>query len=571
VELPGVTAANGTRSGLTKAGASVAVPAARPPTSPVSPPGAPRPRPGSRPRPRPNAGWLVVIVPGLAELLIGGYQLGRASLWRDEGYTREVVVRSAGQILALLRHQDAVHGLYYLSVHVVVDVLGASTPDLRLPSLAASVLAVALTAALGRRLAQAAGQPAPRLTGLLAGLLLAGLPLTTWYAQDARPYAAATLFAVAATYLLVRGITEGRGRWWWAGYGAAVVILALLNLVALLLVAAHGLSLLILRRPRRPGAGAQARAATRPWVIAVLAAAVALSPLLVYAARQNAQLNWVPPATLGLAGTLIINVAGTRDLVPLAAALMLGGLAADIGRRYRVICPPAAITLPWLVLPPAVLLGVSVADPVYVERYVVFCTPAAALLMAAGLIWLARLVALTPAGRRWPALAAVPVALLIAVMASVLIAPQQRARTDAERADNLRKVAAIVARNEERGDAVLYQPWSTRVAGLAYPGPFRALTNIGMLKSPLASATLTGVAAPAAVLARRFAHDRGIRRVWLVRWRRPHAALTPLVREQQALLHGGHLIRRWTVRSVQLSLYALSPPAARSPAGPPHQ
>jgi mannosyltransferase len=561
VHSPGVTEADGTEPGVTEPGLAVTVPAARPPTSPVSAPGGPG---APRPRPRAILDWLVVIVPGLAELLLSGYQLGRASLWRDEGYTREVAQRSTGQILALLRHQDAVHGLYYLAVHAVVDVLGASALDLRLPSLIASVLAVALTAALGRRLAQAAGQPAPRLTGLLAGLLLAGLPITTWYAQDARPYAAATLFAVAATYLLVRGVTEGRGRWWWwAGYGAAVFILALLNLVALLLVAAHGIGLLVLRRPRRPGGGARARTATRRWLVAVLAAAAALSPLLVYAARQNGQLNWVSRPTLDLTGALITDFAGVKDLIPLALALTLAGVAADIGRRYRVICPPVAITLPWLLLPPAALLTVSIADPVYVERYVVFCTPAMALLMAGGLIWLARLVALTPAGRRRPPLAAIPVALLIAVMVAVLIAPQQRIRTGAERKDDLHKVAAIVTRNEERGDAVLYQPWGTRVVGLAYPGPFGRLANIGMLESPLASATLTGVPVSPAELARRFGDARlGIRRVWLVRWRLQRAAPTPLIREQLALLRGLRLIRRWTVRSVQLSLYALRPPAA---------
>jgi mannosyltransferase len=559
---PGVTETGGTKTGGTKAGgrtAAVAVPATRAPTSPVSPP------PGPRPRPRPALDWLVVLVPALAELLLSGYHLGRASLWRDEGYTREVAQRTTGQILALLRHQDAVHGLYYLGGHAVVDVLGAAPAVLRLPSLAASVLAVALTAALGRRLALAAAQPAPRLTGLLAGLLLAGLPLTTWYAQDARPYAAATLLAVTATYLLLRGVTEARGRWWWAGYGAAVLVLALLNLVALLLVAAHGLSLLIMRLPRRPGGGAHARAAGRRWLVAVLAALAALSPLLVYASRQNAQLNWVAHPTLDLTGALITDFAGVKDLIPLALALTLAGLAADIGRRYRVVCPPVVITLPWLLLPPITLVTVSVADPVYVERYVVFCTPAVALLMAAGLIWLGRLVTMTPAGRRRPGLAAVPVTLLAAVIVAVLIGPQQRARTDAARKDDLHKVAAIVARNEERGDAVLYQPWGTRVAGLAYPAPFRRLANVGLAQSPLASATLTGIPAAPAELARRLggAHP-GLRRVWLVRWRLPLAPPTPLVLEQQALLRGLHLIRTWTVRSVELSLYALAPPGPGS-------
>lgn len=506
-----------------------------------------------------------MIVPGLAELLIGGWQLGRASLWRDEGYTREVAARSTGQILALLRHQDAVHGLYYLGVHAVVDVLGASAFDLRLPSLAASALAVALTAALGRRLARGAGQPAPGLTGLLAGLLLAGLPLTTWYAQDARPYAAATLAAVTATYLLVRGVTEERGRWWWAGYGATVAVLALLNLTALLLVAAHGLSLLAMRRPRRPAAGAHARTATRRWLAAVLIALAALTPLLIYAARQNQQLNWVSRPTWDLTGALITDFAGARQLIPLALALMVAGVAADVGRRFRVICPPVVITLPWLLVPPVTLLVVSLADPVYVERYVVFSFPAAALLMAAGLSWLGRLTAMTPAGRRRPALAAVPAAVLVVIMAIVLVAPQQKARTDAVRKDDLRKVAAIVALNEKPGDAVLYQPWGARVAGLAYPRPFLRLRNIGMLETPLASATLTGVPASPAELARRLsAAGPAVRRIWLVRWQLPVPPPTPLVLEQRALLRGLRLIRRWNVKSVQLSLYAARPPGSAS-------
>ena len=162
--------------------------------------------------------WLVAVVPGPGRA--GGRRLAAR---RGVTVARRGLHPGGGAavdraIVGLLRHQDAVHGLYYLVAHVVVTVLGASATALRLPSLAASVCR-ALTATLGRRVGQAAGQPAPRLTGLLAGLLVAGLPLTTWYAQDARPYAVATLFAVAATCLLVRGMTSGRGRWCWAGYG----------------------------------------------------------------------------------------------------------------------------------------------------------------------------------------------------------------------------------------------------------------------------------------------------------------------------------------------------------------
>ena len=137
----------------------------------------------------------------------------------------------------------------------------------------------------------------------------------------------------------------------------------------------------------------------------MLIALAALTPLLIYAARQNQQLNWVSRPTWDLTGALITDFAGARQLIPLALALTMAGVAADVGRRFRVICPPVVITLPWLLVPPVTLLVVSLADPVYVERYVVFSFPAAALLMAAGLELAGPLIAMTPAGsaaRPWP-------------------------------------------------------------------------------------------------------------------------------------------------------------------------
>src|SRR5215472_16835196 len=60
----------------------------------------------SRPR-----GWLVVAVPALAELVIGGYRIAGPSLWRGEAATISGSQRPAGAIWALMRNQDAVHGI----------------------------------------------------------------------------------------------------------------------------------------------------------------------------------------------------------------------------------------------------------------------------------------------------------------------------------------------------------------------------------------------------------------------------------------------------------------------------
>jgi hypothetical protein len=202
---------------------------------------------GRPPAWRRHPDWLVGAGPALVALVVGGYQLGGPSLWRDEAYTVSATQRSTGQLLAMLLHVDAVHGPYYLFMHFVVRLLGISAVSLRLPSLIGMGVAAGVTAALGRRLALLAGWPAPAATGVLAGLLFAGSPQTTYYAQDARPYGPVIMFAVIATYLLVRAHADG-GRRWWVGYSAAMFLTGLCNLFALMLIGTHAVSLLLARR-----------------------------------------------------------------------------------------------------------------------------------------------------------------------------------------------------------------------------------------------------------------------------------------------------------------------------------
>src|SRR5262249_9788355 len=99
--------------------------------------GATPPHPAGRGLP----GWLAVVIPALAGLAVGGCRLGGPSLWRDEAYTLGAAQRSFGQIFDLLLHVDAVHGPYYLGMHVVVATAGTSEAALRLPSLLATGLA----------------------------------------------------------------------------------------------------------------------------------------------------------------------------------------------------------------------------------------------------------------------------------------------------------------------------------------------------------------------------------------------------------------------------------------------
>jgi mannosyltransferase len=566
--------------------------------------------PGRQARSRRLPGWLVVAVPVIAELLIGGYRIAGPSLWRDEAATISGSNRSVTAILALTRHQDAVHGLYYLLIHAVIAVGGTTETALRLPSLIAMALAAGLLAELGRKLAKNTGLPSPGAVGLLAGLLLAVVPLTTRYAQEARPYALTTLFAVAASYLLVRAAVPARGdgppeppavparvagggcsgwdppvsdrRWpWWAGYAAAVVVTALFNLFAVLLVVAHGVSLLAARSRSASNAAppATSTSATTPapeptsapaatpasavaagvlarWLVTSGVAAVLLAPIVVLSVGQSAQLSWVTRPDPSTVATLVRDFSGITALIPVIALLGILGCVAGPGLRRGGGLTLSVLALPWLIVPPVLLLAISIADPLYVERYVMFCLPALSLLAAAGLVWLAELSRravvqrnLVPGRERL--LAIVPSAVLAIVVLAALTGPQRAIRQPSARADNLRAVTAIVAASERPGDAILYLPWDTALVGMAYPAPFAKLANIGLRSAPIASATLRGLPASPTVLTARL---RTVPRLWTVQWIPP---VPSAGQEAKTLAASGlHVIHRWQIQSVLLTLYA---------------
>jgi mannosyltransferase len=498
--------------------------------------------------------WVVAVIPALAEVVVGGYRIGGASLWRDEAATISGSQRPLTAILAMLPNQDAVHGPYYVLMHAVIAAGGISATTLRLPSLLAMSAAVGLTAALGRRLAQASGLPGARAVGLLAGLALIAVPLTTRYAQEARPYALTSLFAVLATYALVRAAC--RPRWpWWVLYAAALTLAGLFSLFTVLIVAAHAASLWWARS--QAGLAVTPRI-MRGWLAACLAAAILLVPVAYLSAGQSAQLNWVRRPDLSTAATLLRDFAGATPLIPVVAALALLGCVAGNGIRHRGAITLAGIALPWLVLPPVVLIAVSFAHPVYVERYVLFCLPPLALLTSAGLVWLATLTRRALSGRDLDRrladlLAAVPSAVLVLVIAGAVIGQQRAIRQVTARADDLRAVASVVARHERSGDAILYLPRDAELVGVPYPAPFRRLRDIGQAESPVASATLRGLPASPGVVAARLAT---VPRVWTVQWAHPLSRSSAAPARLTRLLDGLHLIGRWQVKSVVLRLFA---------------
>ncbi|MFE5869515.1 glycosyltransferase family 39 protein [Streptomyces roseifaciens] len=461
-----------------------------------------RPAVRSRPVRRPTrAAVLAVSVPAAVMLVLGLWGLDRGTMWRDESATFQVARRSLPELWHVLGTIDAVHGLYYALMHAVLAV----RPDeiaLRLPSVAASAVTAALVGALGCRLAR------PRV-GLWAGLLYAVTPFVSHYAQEGRSYALVATGAALATWLLVRAAEHGSyGRW--AGYGAVAAGTALLHEFAVLLLAAHAVTLLLSRVPLRTW---------RRWGCAAAAACLPLIPLVIVSRGQSAQVSWIRTPGRPEAEALVKAFAGPGQPV-LGAVLLLAAVAllapARGWRQALSSSSPGrgalgltAVALPWALVPPVLLYAAAQYQPLFLDRYLLFCLAGVPLLAAAGAD---RLLALVPWRRTVTAAGAVAVLAAFVVQLPL----QERERLPTSRGDELAPVAAAAAQQARPGDAVLFLPLYERRVALAYPRDFAGLRDLTLKRSPAASGTLFGDEVTTAVLRDRLARLPSGSRVWVV-------------------------------------------------------
>ena len=469
----------------------------------------------------------------LVTLAVTLWKIQVPSFWRDEGATQSATQRSFADLIAMLGHVDAVHGAYYVLMWLEVRLAGHSELALRLPSALAMAAAAALITVTGRRLVS-------QRAGLAAGLTFAALPAVSWFAQDARPFALETAAGAAASYALVRMAGDGSRRRWARWYAASLVAVGLANVFGLLLIPAHAAALATWQP------SACRRAVARRQATAAATACVVLAPLLVAAWAQRAQVGWLRPpgASAALATGRLV---GSTPLLLAAAVLTGTGLAnAALGRRLGTDWPARlpALCLPWLAGAPVILFVVSQFQPAYTFRYIVFCAPAAALLIGTGL---------AAAGR-------VTTAAGLALLMLLALPAQLGERGPAGHADNIRGLDQIVARDERPGDAVLYpQPGGTRSFAAAYPFGVARLRDVMLGESAARSDTIAGTDAAPQVVRGRLA---GVRRVWVIE----NNVAAP---SRPALLAGlpFRLARDWQVSVSWLGLYEFrpSPPPGKIP------
>jgi mannosyltransferase len=395
--------------------------------------------------------------------VIGAAGASHPSLWFDESATISAAAsRSIPELWGLLGHIDAVHGLYYLLMHGWFAIFPPTEFWSRVPS----CLAVGIAAA---GVVVFAKQFLPRTTAVCAGVVFAILPRVTWAAAEARSYAFTALAAVWLTVLLVTAIR--RTRWWrWLLYCLALMVSVLLNIYLVLLVPAYAVVTPVLRRQK---------SVVLWWAITSAVAVGAVTPLLLFARGQSAQVAWINP----LNWHSVLDVLQQQyfgNSVPfgiLAAVIFLTALTirltgrwepAGDTRRVLIICAA------WTVVPTAITLIYSaISDPFYYPRYLFFTTPAMAVVLAVCIVAVVR----TP---RWIAL----VLIVLTAAAAPNYVFSQRQRYSKEGWD-YSDVADLISTHAAPGDCLLvdntvhWLPGPIRALLAARPAAYRPLVDVG--------------------------------------------------------------------------------------------
>lgn len=408
--------------------------------------------------------WWVVLLVGLSAVVVGGVRSWVPGLWLDEVATLVSAERTWRSLLTLVGQQDAVHALYYAIMHLWFELVGYTPFSLRLPSVLAVGATASLIVLLGNRLA------GPRV-GLSAGVVYMLLPGVTWMAVEGRSYAMAAGATTLAVYLFVKAIDSEQAVWW-VCYSGAVLIATLLYLYAALVLVALPLALVAMSAGRRH------------WQALAMSSgvpALAVLPLSLEVASQSGQLDWVGPMTAGrlLASPRDMwfrNYEGTLAAIAawvFVVALLMWFVVSTHRRHWPVRsrlgrAGIAALVTGWVVVPPAILMLVSLLGPsVYLPRHLVITAPGLALAVA---LCVEGLHCLAPPRR---------LTLLLLVAALAAAAPWWAQRTPTSKTATV-LAAEAVARIDETAtvDAVLFtreadRPWrSTRISAHAYPRAF---------------------------------------------------------------------------------------------------
>jgi uncharacterized membrane protein len=352
--------------------------------------------------------YLVLLIVGAFAWRVHG--LTNQSLWRDEVDAIYFALRDLPQTLSMFVQSGQNGPLYFLTLRPWFHLVGASEFTLRYPSVLAGVLTIPLLWQVTRRLLF--GRQSPVVSGqspianrrspvsalsLLTCTFLAFNPYQLWYSQEGKMYTVITALALLTTWFWLKGMDAGGWRVW-VGYWISVSLAMYCHLLMVLLIPLHGLWFVI-AWPHR-------WAIWRGYGLALMGLTLPYLPMLWWhwdlltTPEKKTGFHFTPlPEMLR---SLLLN--HTRGFLPLdeliwfAPVFFLGlaGLALGLiewpTATSNVLAPSVTLAswqrfvllITWLYAPILGIYALSLRQPVFTDRYVIWVSPAAMLLLALG-------------------------------------------------------------------------------------------------------------------------------------------------------------------------------------------
>ncbi|WP_339560665.1 glycosyltransferase family 39 protein [Pseudomonas sp. EA_65y_Pfl1_P113] len=325
--------------------------------------------------------WVLAIV--FFALLIRVFRLTDASVWSDEGFTLELISYPP-KIVWILSGRDVHPPLYYFVLQSWVALIGSN--DL-VWTRGLSAIFGAINVGLGIWLTLLIST---RRAALMAGVLLAVLPIAVRYSQDIRMYSMLGTFLLGATIALVYWVVYPSRKRYMVIYAVLMVAGFYTHYFSVLCACSHWLYLLLIRHPRLGGLRRINRLA---WWSANVMMMVFYTPWLPSMFKQLSQFGpgWVRPIDIyslpsAVWRFLTVNDGRTYETfvfwtLPLLYLMLAFSV---LFKRLSSFRFEILLVVNGLLTVAAAAL-ISLYTPVFVERYLFFSALMMPLIMAVAL------------------------------------------------------------------------------------------------------------------------------------------------------------------------------------------
>lgn len=303
-------------------------------------------------------------------LILRFINLGKGSIWHDEGFTMMLVQRDLGEII-LRTGRDVHPPLHYLLLHFWIKLFGSSEVAARSLSVLFGVVTIAATFFLVRRLF---GSSAAR----LAAVFTAIGPFLVRYSQEARMWGLLATLVALSTFYLVRYFQEHRSKDMLI-YGILIAAALYTQYYAVFAIAFHWLFVLV--HTFHPNIDWRRGLFNKGWWTGNVLAALLFAPWVPVAYSQFSRVQggfWIPPVGPHTIPSTYAQFMTFTDMGAFPLWLRLGLFVGFIALlvyatwRHRNELSSWTLMLLYLGFGPVAVFILSLKRPIYVDRYFVF-------------------------------------------------------------------------------------------------------------------------------------------------------------------------------------------------------